>query len=207
MKKFKLFGLATILVLVLACLASAQDNVTYILPGTFFDKDGAAQALQPGNSAIRGIAYTRADGSIPLIPGRKKFAAKGTTVTLFPLTPYFAEYFELRKKHKPGKKKVAVLSNEAFEYRLTTRVLDDNGNFYFENLKPGKYLIEATVSYVETGSYSVETGREVGYNIYGQEVSSTPIYSSYSTSWVESNYVSEEVVVPSEEVIVEANLH
>ena len=207
MKNLKHSGLAAILVLVLTCVVSAQDNVTYLLPGTFFDKDVAAQALQPGTSAIRGVAYTRADGAIPLIPGRKKFAQKGTTVTLFPLTPYFAEYFEMRKKYKPGKKKVAVLSNEAYEYRLTTKVLDDNGNFYFENLKPGKYVIEATVSYVETGSYSVQTGREVGYNVYGQEVSSTPLYSSYSTSWVESNYVSEEVAVPAEEVIVEVNLH
>lgn len=210
-RRLTVFALAVLTAVALTSIALAQ-NTTYLLPGSFFDKDQAAMALQKGSSAIQGVAYTRGTlgnggliGNIKV--GRKKFASKGTVVTLFPMTPYFAEYFELRKKHPPGGKKVAVIPNEAYEYRLTATVLDDNGNFYFENLKPGKYMIEASVSYTKTGSYSVETGREVGYNVYGQEVSSTPLYSSYSTSWVETDHVSEVVSVPEEEVIVEVNLH
>lgn len=202
-----------ILGLVLFCGLNVEAQ-TYVLPGTWFDKEGAAKALEKGTSAIRGVAHTRGtkEGSDRILLGTvkigtKKFATKGTTVTLFPLTPYFQEYFELRKKYKPGGKKVAVISNEAYEYRLTTTVADDKGNFQFTDLKPGKYMVEAMVTFTKKGSYAVQTGREVGYNVYGQEVSSTPLYSSYSMFWNQSNYVSEVVDITAEEVIVDVTLN
>lgn len=197
----------------------AQDK-TYILPGTYFDKAAAEKALQPGKSAIRGTAYTRGFKDTSIIgPGRgllgkqlsklgpKQFATKGTTVTLFPLTPYFQEYLELRSKYKPGGKKVAVISNDAYYYRITTQVVDDKGNFQFTNLKPGKYMVETTVSYTKKGTASEQVGTETGYNVYGQQVSSTPIYSSYSVFWSQADYVSEIIDITEDESIIDVKLN
>lgn len=194
------------------------QSKTYILPGTYFDEEAAKAALQPGKSAIRGVAYTRGFKDTSLVPDRgilgklnkigpKQFARRGTIVTLFPLTPYFQEYLELRSKYKSGGKKVAVISPEAYEYRITTEVVDDKGNFQFTNLKPGKYLIEATVSYMKNGVGSEQVGTETGYNVYGQQVSSNPIYSSYSVYWDQNDYVSETVDIIEDESIIDLKLN
>lgn len=186
---------------------------TYILPGTYFDKDLAANALAPGNAAIRGVAYTKGSQNSKRLQilldklEKKKLARRGTIVRLFPLTPYFQEYLELRSKYKPSGKKIAVITPEAYKYRMETTVADDNGNFQFTNLKPGKYLLEADVTYTKTGTVSEQVGTETGYNVFGQEISSNPIYSSYSIAYDITNYVSETVEIVDAEAIIEVGLH
>lgn len=214
-KKLFILGLFVFIQITFGINNINAQNKTYLLPGTYFDPEQAANALQPGKSAIRGIAFTRGFKSTSIVGnsklldklGPKQFARPGTTVTLFPLTPYFQEYLELRKKYKSGGKKVAVISNEAYKYRITTQVVDDKGNFQFTNIKPGKYLIEANVSFTKTGTASEQVGTETGYNVYGQAISSNPIYSSYSIAWSVSDYVSEIVEIVEDEAIIDVNLH
>lgn len=190
---------------------SAQ-NKTYLLPGTPFNAAEAQKALAKGSSAIRGVAYTKDTegtkrlGKVIAKMGPKKFAYRGTTVTLFPLTPYFQEYLELRKKHGSKGKKVAVISNEAYKYRITTQVIDDKGYFQFTDLKPGKYLLEANITYVKSGTVSEQTGTETAYNVFGQELYSNPTYSSYSIAYDVTNFVYEYVEIVEDETILEVTL-
>lgn len=189
------------------------QRTTYILPGTYFDKNVAANALAPGNSAIRGVAYTKGSQNSKRFQilldklGKKKLARRGTIVRLFPLTPYFQEYLELRSKYKPSGKKIAVITPEAYKYRIETAVVDDNGNFQFTNLKPGKYLLEAEVTYTKTGTASEQVGTETGYNVYGEAIFSNPIYADYSIAYDITNYVSETVEITEDEAIIEVGLH
>lgn len=67
-----------------------------------------------GNSTIEGVASTKQNnwGIKPLL-GQKHYAPKGTVVMLFPVTPYFEEFYSMRKKYE-NKKTTVYMSEEAF---------------------------------------------------------------------------------------------
>lgn len=148
--------------------------------------------------------------------GSKKPAVKGAVVTLFPLTPYFEEYLKMRDKsgnsydvgklNPFGKRTVPMISEEAYDYKLTTRVTDDKGNFAFNNLKPGRYLMEAIVEYIKTGIESERVGTDIATNASGQVLYEIPVYRSYTVSWTESVYVYEAVSVDKDGAVVKVDL-
>lgn len=155
--------------------------------------------------------------------GAKKVAAKGAIVTLFPLTPYFEEYLKMRNKSgnsydvsklNPFKKReVPMMSEEAYEYKLTTRVADDKGNFTFTNLKPGRYLMESVVEYIKTGTASEQVGTTTqtqtimqGNTPIGQNTYEVPVYRYYKISWTERVYVYEAVNVDKDGSTVKVDL-
>lgn len=156
--------------------------------------------------------------------GNKKPAAKGSIVTLFPLTPYFEEYLKMRnesgnsydigKLNPFGKRKVPMISEEAYAYKLTTRVTDDKGNFSFNNLKPGRYLMEAVVEYIKTGTAKEQIGTDIatqtvtngGGQVIGQNTYEVPVYRYYAVSWTESVYVYEAVSVAQDGSMVKVDL-
>ncbi|HWW40796.1 hypothetical protein, partial [Pedobacter sp.] len=88
-------------------------------------------------------------------------------------------FIALRKKYNKGKK-VAAMSNDAFTYRIEGKVIDDKGTFEFTDLKPGQYYITTWITYEKEASYKVESGTSTRYNMYGEVLSSTPIYSYYT---------------------------
>ncbi|RNL82906.1 carboxypeptidase regulatory-like domain-containing protein [Sinomicrobium pectinilyticum] len=142
-----------------------KNKVTTIYPTVAFDSLKAIHALQPGNSTIRGILFTKEKTSLGIKPplGQKVYA-QNTLVTLFPVTDYFNAWYELRKKRE-NKRTIVYMSNEAFHYRLETKT-DEYGRFAFENLKPGTYFLQSifNTSFAHTGQYY--TGRSV-YGNYG----------------------------------------
>jgi len=156
--------------------------------------------------------------------GNKKPAAKESIVTLFPLTPYFEEYLKMRDKsgnsydigklNPFGKRKVPMISEEAYAYKLTTQVTDDKGNFSFNNLKPGRYLMEAVVEYIKTGTAAEQVGTQTvtqttmggGGQVMGQNTYEVPVYSYYKVSWTERVYVYEAVSVAEDGSMVKVDL-
>lgn len=128
------------------------DKETDVNPikATFNEAETMAM-LTGGTSSIKGQASTKI--SEKRLPGNKtQFAPKGSLVALIPNTPYFKEWvdFNLRigKISRPvyfdGKLVDGCsypLPAEVKKHQLLTEVIDNKGNFVFQNLKPGEYLV------------------------------------------------------------------
>lgn len=142
--------------------ANAQKAAYY--PQVPFDSLQARSMLTLGTSSIEGVAFTKVKTSFgykaPLAP---KILAQNVTVTLFPVTTYFQEWYRLRKKEE-NKKTSVYMSQEAFRWRITVQT-DEYGRFKFTKMKPGKYFIQSFASYSRSGSTPVYRG--TGYNNYG----------------------------------------
>ena len=123
----------------------AQKEIELMLPKTTFDFKLAADMLNTGKSEIKGVAfYEERAGLIQRKIGDPVYARVGEVVSLYPITPYFAEYLELQKKNKEGKR-MAAISREVNSFRILTKVYSLKGEFIFIGLAPGKYYLETTV--------------------------------------------------------------
>lgn len=167
--------LCSILFITTISQAVAQKMPAYVFPSTPFNEEETAKQMEEGTAVISGTAKIKKKGRI-YFPGKKD------QINLFPATAYIMEFAELKKKYNKGKK-VATMSNEAFTYRIEGRTIDDQGNFEFRDLKPGKYYIVTWIDYDKQGSYKVHTGTETTYNMYGVALSSSPIYSTYTYNY------------------------
>lgn len=140
----------------------AQKPVKVYEPQQPFDVKQAADMLNTGTAQIKGSAFydTRPPINI-LSKGDIIYARPGVVVTLYPVTPYLEEYFDLKKKDKPGKR-IAAISREANSFRILTKVYTATGDFAFFGLKPGKYYIETTVHFPSgVGGYEVTKTVEI----------------------------------------------
>jgi hypothetical protein len=123
----------------------AQKQVEIVTPKADFDVEMATKMLNAGKSEIKGEAfYEERAGLIQRKIGDSIYARVGTVVTLYPVTPYLSEFFELRKKDKKGKR-MAAISREVNSFRILTKVYSLKGEFVFRGLAPGKYYVETTV--------------------------------------------------------------
>lgn len=155
----KLFFLAMLFanfILVGNALGQKIVNVNIVQPQTPFDFKLAADMINTGKSEIRGKAFfeTRA-GLIRREIEPKTYARTGHVVTLYPITPYLAEYLELRKKDKKDKQ-MAAISREANSFRVLSKVYTNTGDFVFQGLTPGRYFLECFVYFLNgAGGYEV----------------------------------------------------
>ncbi|WP_353147711.1 hypothetical protein [Chryseobacterium sp.] len=197
----KLFAL---LILMCAFIHSNAQNTYY--PQVFFDKKLARDMLGFGNSTIEGVASTKQKNNWGIKPllGQKHYAPKGTVVMLFPVTPYFEEFYNMRKKYE-NKKTTVYMSEEAFKYRVEA-LTDDHGRFKFEKLKPGRYYMETIVNFTATASYQKQTGTTDTYNGYGNYLYSTPIYSTFFYGYDAANRESKFVEIKADGELKEINL-
>ncbi len=201
-----LYVCAALLVL---CLESqAQPQPEYVFPTTPFDVVATRLALEPGTTTLRGVVSAKSstpgkgEGLIRSLTKSYR-ARKGTTVTLFPATPYFTEWHALRKKHQKGDK-LAVMSPLAYSHRILTKVTADDGSFEFRNLKPGKYYLEASVAFTKQLSQRVQTGTEI-VSSYGN-ISVNPVYSRQYYLQGDRNLVEEFIEIPAGRDVVEVSL-
>jgi hypothetical protein len=125
-----------------------------MFPEVQFDAKLAASMLERGTCTIRGRACTKVDGGI--------YYAKGTTVALYPATPYLEAWYELREK-KEGKRTGVFMSKEANRYRIEVTT-DAQGYFQFQGLKPGKYFIQVIHSFNQLKTARIWTGSDVSQN-------------------------------------------
>ncbi|MBB6371370.1 hypothetical protein [Chryseobacterium shigense] len=196
--------ISVLLLLVFTFIFSQAQNTYY--PQAFFDKKMAREMLSFGNSTIEGVASTKQKNNWGIKPllGQKHYAPKGTVVMLFPVTPYFDEFYRMRRKYE-NKKTTVYMSEEAFKYRLEA-LTDDYGRFKFEKLKPGKYYLETIVNFTATASYQQQTGTSDAYNGYGGYLYSTPIYQTFFYGYSTANRESKFVEVKEDGELKEINL-
>ncbi|MGE8292998.1 MAG: hypothetical protein ACN6ON_15010 [Sphingobacterium sp.] len=160
------------LLLFLCCsIAYAQKAPQWVLPTTPFNEAETAGLMERGNATIEGTATLKKKG-------KDNFGVKGSQILLFPVTPYFTEFLELKKKFN-SRKKQATMSPVAFTYRIEGRFLDDKGTFQFTNLKPGKYYIISWIAFAKQKTVAVQTGTSTSYNVYGYALGSSPIYEDH----------------------------
>lgn len=149
-------------------LANAQRTPEWVLPSTPFNEVETSKLMEKGTATIQGTATLKKKG-------KDNFGVKGSQILLFPVTPYFTEFLELKKKFN-NRKKQATMSPVAFTYRVEGRFLDDKGTFQFTNLKPGKYYIISWIAFARQKTVAVQTGTSTSYNVYGYALGSSPIY-------------------------------
>lgn len=133
-------------------LASCQLGPTQSI-GTAFDSKAAEYINKSGTGRIEGQAFLRRDY------GRLVTAA-GERVFLIPATPYAVERFD----RMFGGDRRSYYGNvvdepppEYLTYRRETKV-DMSGNFTFENLAPGRYIVATRVFWTEPKSFFTHGG-------------------------------------------------
>ncbi|WP_426328508.1 hypothetical protein [Pedobacter sp. R-06] len=160
--------LVKMLLLYCSMMVYAQKTPEWVLPTTPFNEAETAKLMEKGTAVIQGTATLKKKG-------KDNFGVKGSQILLFPVTPYFTEFLELKKKFN-SRKKQASMSPVAFTYRVEGRFLDDKGTFQFTNLKPGKYYAISWIAFARQKTVAVQTGTSTSYNVYGYALGSSPIY-------------------------------
>lgn len=140
-----------------------------IFPKQSFDSVAAKNALAEGSVTIDGIAFTRPKNSLGFkAPLAERIKANHITVTLFPYTPYFEEWYNLKEKEENVRKnKIVYMDSIAYRYRLYCET-NSRGEFSFPKMKPGKYILMGTLPWSSSGYYNKYTGS--GYGSYGGQV-------------------------------------
>lgn len=147
---------------------SAQKPVEIVLPQTPFNAANAAEQLSGGSGQILGVAYYEGRTLVGIKSEQTVYAREGTVVTLYPVTPYLEEYLRLKQKNKEGKR-MAAISPEAASYRIECKVLNDQGEFIFDGLKPGLYYLQTNV-YFPSGIAAQEVSQVVEIKSEGERV-------------------------------------
>ena len=143
-------------------IASRNEHKT-LFPDYPFDVKLARTALTEGATTIEGVVFTKPKTKLGYsAPLAERIYGRNVLVTLIPVTPYFEQWYDMRK-HKENKLTSVFMSDTAFKYRLTT-TSDDYGRFKFTRMKPGKYFLQAFLDWGETKSYKENVGSgETGY--------------------------------------------
>ena len=149
-----------------------RNTITTIYPDVKFDVGEANKLLVNGKSSIKGVLFTKEKTRLGIKPvfGVKIFGAN-LNVTLFPVTTYFDNWYELRRK-KENKRTNVSMSEEAFTKKTVVKT-DNYGRFLFEKLKPGKYFLQAFMNteydYYNTVNVGAETNSSGGTTIYTEK--------------------------------------
>lgn len=140
---------------------AAKNQTRILYPNAPFDSAVAKKALTYGTTTIEGVAYTKPKTQFGYkAPFANKIFAKNVSILLFPVTPYFEEWYRLRNE-KEGKRTHVYMSDEAFRFRIVEQT-DEYGRFKFERMKPGRYFIQCIVTWNEQRSRDVYRGSSYG---------------------------------------------
>jgi len=137
-----------------------------IFPKQMFDSIAAKNALSIGTITLKGIAFTKPRTTLGYkAPLANRIYANHITVELFPATPYFEEWYHLKKKDENLKKnKIVYMDSVAYRYRITCET-NSRGEFTFPKMKPGKYFLVGNIPWSQGGYYDQYQGS--GYGNYG----------------------------------------
>ena len=140
-------------------IAVTKPSVNLLKPSVPFDLNAAKASLEPGRSIIRGQVCGAWRGNLVL----------GTRpVLLYPASAYLEQLVTLAKKAKPGKDQVLTDPDMVFA-RMEAKP-NENGEFQFSKMKPGRYFLMTSISAILGGSRDVYAGHvTTGYgsaNVY-----------------------------------------
>jgi hypothetical protein len=124
----------------------AQKPVKIVQPKTEFDIKQATEMLNEGKSEIKGVAYYEGRTVVGWKTMDKVYLRRGAIASLYPLTKYMEAYLDLKRKNKEGKQ-LATINQLAACFRIESKVYSDKGEFVFIGLNPGKYYLEAEVTF------------------------------------------------------------
>jgi hypothetical protein len=176
---------------------NAQEQIKPVFPSATFNKEEADNMLNSGTAMVRGVVAKKKKN-----PDNTYL---GIVVTLFPCTDYFNEWYELQKKNKKDNR-LAMMTPEAYSYRILAKASDKDGTFEFTNLKPGKYYLQTTVRQGQMKEMwnQVGTSTSVGYNVHGQAITSysRPIYEDFKLFYESTDLVKKFVEIDSEGQVV-----
>jgi hypothetical protein len=125
------------------CAVSPKPKPTVEMSTPFNEADFAPYAKK-GSGAIIGQAFLKTVG------GDVKYGA-GSVVYLFPQTPYVMEFFT----HAAAGKKVDNIDLRAGKYSKKT-MGDGQGNFGFNNLPAGEYILITNIEWGVPTRYGIE---------------------------------------------------
>ncbi|ADV48486.1 hypothetical protein Celal_1171 [Cellulophaga algicola DSM 14237] len=200
MKKVTSFLFLILFIATISHKIAAQENVLY--PQVWFDEKDASSKLTEGSGTITGSAFTFETNQAAA--GREKHKAKEKTkVILFPVTEYLIEVSKLQKVL--GAAGRVIMTEKAFSYRLEAET-DQNGNFTFYKMRPGKYYIQCNLEFVGHAVGQQEVGRTNYYNGYGYYAGSSAIYEAYNYSYNASHVLVKFVEIKEDGEVIEAKL-
>ena len=176
----------------------ASEIITY--PSIKFDSVQTRNALAEGKGKITGVAFTRPRSTYGANNPPRKILAGKVKIQLFPVTPYFEEYYKLwrdKSKNNPKRNKYVYMDEKAIRLRLEA-ITNSSGEFTFPNMKPGKYYLWANVGY--SLNYNSKEYAGSGYNAYGttdyyKQNSSNKNYTDFLEAFVEVKSGGETVTV------------
>jgi len=149
-----------------------------------FDEAQAKEAMALGNTTIKGVLYHKVTsrgqyaGEDKLMTLEPAHYIKGLNVYLYPVTAHLTELIRLEKENrrqrvnnKTAQLKEFVPDERFYKYALQSKT-DEQGRYFFNQLKPGKYMIVAQNYDVSSrGTGVVRDGTSVVTNgIYAAEV-------------------------------------
>ena len=208
--KLKKYILAGIFSVSVTTIVSAQykepekkDKVEIFRPEAVFDSLQARKMLAKGSAVIKGIAYTKQKHPLGYsVPFSPRILANKMKVVLLPVTPYFEEWYRLRKdKENIRKKRFVYLSDQAYRYRLEA-ITNSDGEFTFPDMLPGRYFLQGMLNYTLKGKYNQYTGS--GYNGYGGR---TDYYQQKDYAVDHEDRIEEFVEVKENGEVVKVKLH
>lgn len=149
------FGRAALAGVLLALLAGCQTTPERVTVAAAFDARAAEAALKPGAATIRGSAFMRKSTGVVV-------TAAGEVVYLIPDTAYARERFAARfggEKFRPMRTGGDADDADAAYARLMRRTkADKQGDFAFENVRPGRYFVATQVTWTEPRERSPRGG-------------------------------------------------
>lgn len=180
---------------------NAQEQLKPVFPASTFNRTEADNMLNNGTSSVRGVVAKKKRN-----PDNTYL---GIVVTLFPCTSYFNEWYDLQKNNRK-EKRLAMMSPEAYSFRVLAKASDKDGTFEFRNLKPGKYYLQTMVRQGKMKEMwnQVGTSTSVGYNIHGQAVTSfsKPIYEDFKLFYETNDLIKEFVEIRTDGEVVNIKL-
>ena len=115
----------------------AEREIPKLMPKQAFDAVAAKNALAKGTTTLKGTVAIQ-----PVHYG--KVRGKFINVELYPCTPYYEEWYSLKKKENLRKKKIVGMDSLAYEHRIYCKT-NSEGDFTFPNMKPGKYILYSVI--------------------------------------------------------------
>lgn len=149
-----------------------------------YDAGDVESMMELGNGSLRGVMSLRVKsgptGLARALTRASTAAADREWVFLVPVTPYVQAWHDFHGG--VSKASLRKLNPEIWKYIGRART-DTTGNFAFDGLKPGRYLVFAEFPFDYTNTHQVDTGRRsIQYNPWTGSGSIDPIYDSVRTN-------------------------
>ena len=157
-------------------------NVVQDRIASLYDPREMARAMELGTRTLRGTMGVRDKQGVGglvarLLKGNSVATADREWVILLPMTPHVTAWFDAHNAddRRPGEREIGGLNPDVWQYAGRVRT-DSQGNFQFDGLMPGRYLVLAHFPVEYTAHRTYTTGE------YSVQYSYSPMFGSGSAA-------------------------